>query len=222
MAISVALHSFMKPIKLPFDATLRAKGYHFIVGTDEAGRGPIAGPVVAAAVIIDERVEHPYIHDSKQMTEAQREKAYTWIVDHAVAYSIAVIDVATIDRINILEASRLGMMQAIDALNHGYDVIVTDAMALPSRYGHHIALIKGDTQSFSIACASILAKVTRDRIMHELDQQWPQYGFANHKGYPTAYHVQRLRTLGVLKDVHRVTFSPVRQLLTEVVSLLPK
>jgi ribonuclease HII len=222
MAISVALHSFMKPINLPFDATLRANGYRFIVGTDEAGRGPIAGPVVAASVIIDERIEHPYIYDSKQMTEAQRERAYSWIMDHAVAYSIAVIDVATIDRINILEASRLGMMQAIDALNHAYDVIVTDAMRLPSRYGHHISLIKGDAQSFSIACASILAKVTRDRIMYELDQAWPHYGFAKHKGYPTSLHVQQLRTLGVLKGVHRVTFSPVRQLLSEVVSLLPK
>jgi ribonuclease HII len=222
MAISVALHSFMKLINLPYDATLRANGYRFIVGTDEAGRGPIAGPVVAASVIIDERIEHPYIYDSKQMTEAQRERAYTWIMDHAVAYGIAVMDVATIDRMNILEASRLGMMQAIDALNHAYDVIVTDAMRLPSQYGHHIALIKGDAQSFSIACASILAKVTRDRIMHELDQAWPHYGFAKHKGYPTSLHVQQLRTLGVLKGVHRVTFSPVRQLLSEVVSLLPK
>jgi ribonuclease HII len=212
----------MKPINLPFDATLRAKGYRLIVGTDEAGRGHIAGPVVAAAVMIDERLEHPFIHDSKKMTEAQRERAYTWIVDHAVAYGLATIDVLMIDRINILEASRLAMMQAIDALNYAYDVIATDAMTLPSRYDPHIALIKGDAQSFSIACASILAKVTRDRMMLELDRQFPMYGFSKHKGYPTTYHVQQLRTHGVIHRVHRVTFSPVRQLLSEVVSLLPK
>lgn len=211
----------MKKVHLPFDQTLREAGHAFFAGCDEAGRGPIAGPVVAASVIIDERLPHPYIDDSKKMTTIQRNLADVWIREHAIAYAIQVVDVTTIDKVNILEASRFGMMQSLDALHHAYTYIVTDAMKLPARFGPHQALIHGDAQSFTIACASILAKVHRDAIMDELDQQYPHYGFAQHKGYPTSMHRQALLTYGIIPGVHRVTFSPVRQLLAKSVSLFP-
>jgi ribonuclease HII len=195
---------------LPLDATLYQQGYRHVAGCDEAGRGPIAGPVVAAAVIFPQPSQHPYIDDSKKMTKNQREVAYTWIMEHATSYAIEVIDVATIDRINILEASRLGMKQALSKLNVRFDYVLTDAMELGQPFQPYQAIIKGDQQSFVIACASILAKVTRDRLMEDLDLQYPVYGFAQHKGYPTAHHLRMLKVHGVISKVHRLTFGPVR------------
>lgn len=198
---------------LPLDATIYQQGYRFLAGCDEAGRGPIAGPVVAAAVILPQPKDHPFIFDSKKMTSKQRDIAYTWILHHAVSYAIEVIDVPTIDRINILEASRLGMKQALLRLDVRFDYVVTDAMPLGKEFEPFKAIIKGDQQSFAIACASILAKVTRDRLMDQLDELYPHYGFAKHKGYPTADHVKALTNYGVIPSLHRLTFAPVKQLI---------
>lgn len=196
---------------LPLDQTLNLQGFRHVAGCDEAGRGPIAGPVVAAAVICPQPSSHPYIDDSKRMSAKQREDAYMWIVEHASAYAIEIIDVTTIDRINILEASRLGMKQALRHLPLPFDYVLTDAMELDASFQPYKAIIKGDQQSFVIACASILAKVTRDRLMLELDARFPQYGFAQHKGYPTPFHLHALEEHGILPSIHRMTFGPVKQ-----------
>jgi ribonuclease HII len=194
------------------DAHYQSQGYRLLAGTDEAGRGPIAGPVVAAAVLIHSRSDAPYIYDSKKMTEKERDLAYAWICKHALSYAIEVIDADTIDRINILEASRLGMMRSLDRLTPHPDFIVTDAMKLSEKYVPYEAVIRGDQKVFAVACASILAKVTRDRIMVELDHQYPGYGFAAHKGYPTPMHLNALNRLGILPHVHRTSFGPVKTL----------
>jgi len=201
-----------KKPEFSLDAHYLSQGYRLLAGTDEAGRGPIAGPVVAAAVLIHPHPDAPYINDSKKMTEKERDHAYAWICEYAVSYAIEVIDADTIDRINILEASRLGMMRSLDCLSPHPDFIVTDAMKLPEKYAPYAAVIRGDQKVFAVACASILAKVTRDRIMVELDHQYPGYGFAAHKGYPTPMHLDALSRLGILPHVHRTSFSPVKAL----------
>ncbi|MCL2797813.1 MAG: ribonuclease HII [Firmicutes bacterium] len=178
-----------------------------ICGVDEAGRGPLAGPVVCAACIMP-RAEGsliPGINDSKQVSEALREELYGRIIKSAIAYSVAVIDNQTIDEINILEATKRGMEQAILSLKVCPDVILVDAVKGLNVNRPYTALIKGDEKSYAVAAASIIAKVTRDRLMREADTQFPEYGFAQNKGYGTAAHIEAFKEFGKT-PLHRETF----------------
>lgn len=204
------------------DTQYYAQGYQVIAGCDEAGRGPIAGPVVAAAVILPPTFFDARIHDSKQLTPGLRETLFTLIQTNALAYAITVIDVATITRLNILEASRLAMEKSLAKLKLTYDVVLSDAMKLPKQTVPVFPLIHGDALSQTIAASSILAKVTRDRLMDELHVRFPHFAFADHKGYPTPKHLALLKEYGPIQDVHRPTFGPVKKILQASVSLLPR
>lgn len=186
--------------------------YSLIAGVDEAGRGPIAGPVVIAAVILNHNYVIDGINDSKQLSLKQRNMLYPQIIENAIAYSIIEVSHQTIDEINILQAVLEGMKQAVESLSVTPQLCLIDGNKLPK--GVNIesrAVIKGDSLFASIAAASILAKVTRDRIMTEHDVDYPQYGFAKHKGYPTALHLKALQEHGIC-PIHRLTYAPVRQL----------
>ena len=176
-----------------------------LVGIDEAGRGPLAGPLVVAGVVFPKDYDTGEIYDSKKLTEKKREELFEIIKRDALFYDIEIVDEKTIDRLNILEATRQAM-SAI-ALKAPVNVVLTDAMKLYIDK-EVIDLVKGDQKSGSIAAGSILAKVTRDHIMYELDKKYPQYGFAQNKGYPTKAHLEALQTYGVL-DVHRRSYRPV-------------
>ncbi len=191
-----------------FEAPYWARGLTYIAGVDEAGRGAWAGPVVAAAVMLNPEAIPAGLQDSKQLTPAQRERLVPQI--EAVAYSlgIGVVEAAVIDRINILEATRQAMQQAVAALSPQPDVLLLDALRLPSVPIPQESVVQGDARSVSIAAASIIAKVYRDRLMGKLDTQYPAYGFSRHKGYGTAYHQQQLRLCGP-SPVHRLTFRGV-------------
>ncbi len=193
-----------------YERMLYNQGYKLIAGTDEAGRGPLCGPVVAAAVILPQNYELKGLTDSKKLTEKQREKYFEIIKKDAVSYSISIVDNKKIDEINILEASRLGMNNAIDALEVKPDYIITDAMDL--KRDNSMGIIKGDAKSITIASASVLAKVTRDHIMDEYDKMYPQYEYLNHKGYPTKKHLELLEKYGVI-DIYRTTYGPVKKII---------
>ena len=186
------------------------KGYQVIAGCDEAGRGPIAGPVVIATVILPNDFNNQRINDSKKISEKKREMLYDVIIENALDYQVIVYDEKIIDKINIYQASKKGMEEGIEKLLLRPDFVLTDAMKLDERF-NHLPIIKGDARSISIAAASILAKVSRDRIMKAYDQQYPQYGFASHKGYPTKQHREALEKYGVL-PIHRKTFEPVKSM----------
>jgi ribonuclease HII len=200
-------------MKNNLDKTYYQQGYSLIAGCDEAGRGPIAGPVVAAAVILPKDFADPRIHDSKQLTALQREALFVLIQEKALAFAITVVDVATITRINILEASRLGMQLSLEKLKHRYDVVLSDAMALPKQKVPVFHLIHGDALSQTIAASSILAKVTRDRLMVELATKYPHFQFDVHKGYPTPQHLALLKRHGPILGIHRPTFAPVKAMI---------
>ncbi len=182
-----------------------ANGYTWICGTDEAGRGPLAGPVFAAAVILPRDFVIEGLNDSKKLSEKKREALYDEIVKRAVAYQICSVDEGQIDRINILAASLLAMKTAIEGLPVRPDAAFIDGNRTPALAIPAIPVVKGDGKSASIAAASILAKVARDRFMRKLDRQYPQYGFAKHKGYPTKEHYSRIGQYGV-SPVHRKSF----------------
>jgi ribonuclease HII len=193
-----------------FERAARRCGYRRIAGIDEAGRGPLAGPVVAAAVVLPTRCRLSGIDDSKQLSEGERDRLYAAIREQAVGMGIGSADVGEIDRLNILEATRLAMRRAIEQLAPPPDYLLIDAVALP---GIRIAtrpIIKGDSLSLSIAAASIIAKVTRDRLMATYHEIYPEYDFLSHKGYGTAGHLQRLARHGPC-SIHRRTFAPVRE-----------
>jgi ribonuclease HII len=184
----------------------------WIAGVDEAGRGPIAGPVVAACVVLPPRHTLAGIADSKQLTPAQREALYAAITQRALAWAIGLASPREIERYNILQASLLAMRRAVLALPLPPQRVLVDGKhAIPSLPLPQQAVVGGDALEESIAAASILAKVARDRIMRELDRLYPQYGFAQHKGYPTALHLERLRMYGAC-PAHRRTYAPVVQL----------
>ena len=191
----------------------------FIVGTDEAGRGCLLGPVFAAAVILPKDFYHPLINDSKQLTAKQREKAFDIIINSAIAYSIKSVDPETIDQINILVASRLAMKMCIDSLNHKFDLVLTDAMKIPGYDVPVIPVIHGDALSKNIAAASILAKVSRDRFCDELDAKYPEYNIKKHKGYGTKEHMEALKKYGPVKGLHRFSYAPVKNLFVEKIDL---
>jgi len=199
-----------------FDDKYRLKTDGLVCGFDEAGRGPLCGPVVSAGVILPPNFDNAVINDSKQLTDKKRRALFDVIKKEAIFYHISVISPQIIDEINILEASRLGMQQALDEIiNKDYtiDYVLTDYMDL-NTYDHPIAKLKhGDAQSLSIAAASILAKVTRDDIMLELDKKYPGYGLAQHKGYPTKGHLKALQDKGVVREIYRLSYKPVEKLL---------
>jgi ribonuclease HII len=196
-----------------FERVARRCGYRRIAGIDEAGRGPLAGPVVAAAVILPIRCPGLGINDSKQLSAKDREQMYATILEQAVAVGIGSADVAEIDRLNILTATRLAMRRAIAQLAPPPDYVLIDAVVLPGLQVPARPIIKGDSLSVSIAAASIVAKVTRDRLMANYHEAFPEYGFLSHKGYGTAEHLARLARHGPC-SIHRRTFSPVHDLMS--------
>ena len=199
---------------LKYEKELYKEGYELIAGTDEAGRGPLCGPVVAAAVILPKTYKLEGVNDSKKISEKKREKIYEEIVQEAIAYGVGIIDQEEIDKINILNATKKGLTIAIRQMEEKLeeknikkpDVILVDALTGIDTLGiPYKSIIHGDAISYSIACASIIAKVTRDRIMRKMDEMYPQYGFAKHKGYGTATHMQAIRENG-LCPLHRRSF----------------
>ncbi len=179
--------------------------YAFICGIDEAGRGPLAGPVAAGAVILPKDCRILYLNDSKKLSEKRREELFDEIRDKAVAYGVGIVSPERIDEINILQATYEAMRQAVGQLSVTPRLLLNDAVTIPQVEIKQIPIIKGDAKSVSIAAASILAKVTRDRMMEEYDKLYPEYGFAKHKGYGTAAHIEALRRFGPC-PIHRRTF----------------
>lgn len=187
----------------------RLEGYRLIVGVDEAGRGPLAGPVYAAACLLPPDFLSEEINDSKKLTAKKREALFPVIKENALAYGIASCSAEEIDSHNIYEATKIAMRKAISQISVPYDLILTDAMPLKNLPVKVIPIIKGDAKAENIAAASILAKVSRDHFMMELDEKYPEYGFRNHKGYGTKEHLAALLKYGPIEGVHRKTFSPV-------------
>ena len=183
----------------------REKGFNVICGVDEAGRGPLAGPVYAAAVILPSDCVIEGLNDSKKLTEKKREKLFDEIKEKALAYGIASADEKEIDEINILNATFLAMKRAIDSLSVKPDLALIDGNQKPHTDIEEVTVIKGDAKSMSIAAASVLAKVSRDRFMLEMAEKYPQYEFARHKGYGTKLHYEKIAQYGVC-DIHRRTF----------------
>lgn len=182
---------------LDYENEYLAKGCKYIAGIDEAGRGPLAGPVCVAIAIMplgeDDIIEG--VNDSKKLTEKKRDLLYDKIIEKAIAYHIELVDEETIDAINILNATKVGMLSCIDKVSVTPDVVLIDAVKINSNV-ETVSIIKGDQLSYSIACASILAKVTRDRLMVEIDKEYPEYQFAKHKGYGTKAHIEALKKYG--------------------------
>jgi len=196
---------------LDHENTLRASGFRLIAGIDEAGRGPLAGPVSVAAVILPEGFTHAVLNDSKQLTEAKRERLYDELTGNpSIRWHCVSIAADEIDRINILQATWEGMRRAALALQPLPDAVLIDGKPVKHYPLHQLALVKGDSLSYSIAAASIIAKVTRDRFMVALARQHPEYGFEIHKGYPTPAHLAALKKHGPCPQ-HRRSFRPVAQ-----------
>ena len=189
-----------------FEKNARENGYKFICGVDEAGRGPLAGPVCAAAVILPENCEIEGLNDSKKLSEKKREMLYDIIIEKALAYSVAYGTLEEIEQYNILEATYIAMNRAIDTLSVKPDFALIDGNRVPKGIGVPCeTVVKGDSKSCSIAAASILAKVTRDRLMLEYDEKYPQYLFGTHKGYGTKAHYEAIAQHGVC-EIHRLSF----------------
>ena len=206
-------------MSLDFDEQYIKEGYRLIVGCDEAGRGCLLGPVFAAAVILPIGYHSPLINDSKKLTAKQREKAFEEITKNAIAYAISSVDPDTIDEVNILNASRMAMQQAIAKLNHDFDIILTDCMKMKGYDVPVIDLIHGDALSQTIAAASILAKVSRDRWCEEIDEKYPVYNIKKNKGYGTKDHLAALKEYGPVKHLHRFSYAPVKACFIEKISL---
>ncbi|MEH6549551.1 MAG: ribonuclease HII [Pseudomonadales bacterium] len=185
-----------------------------MAGVDEAGRGPLAGDVVAGAVILDPEQAIAGLNDSKKLSEKRREQLFDEIRQKALCWSIGRASVEEIDRINILQASMLAMQRAVEGLTMAPELVLVDGNRCPVWLYHSEAIVKGDSKVAAIAAASIMAKVTRDREMRQLDLLHPEYGFAAHKGYPTARHLAALKTCGVLPQ-HRRSYGPVANILVE-------
>ena len=198
---------------LEYERELYEQNIKLIAGVDEVGRGPLCGPVVAAACILPENYYIEGLNDSKKLSEKKRDKLFDILLNDAVAYGIGIVEPKRIDEINILEASKEAMKIALSNLTVKPEHVLIDAVKLdldvPST-----PIIKGDAKSASIAAASIIAKVTRDRMMYDLDKEYPEYGFASHKGYPTKKHIEAVKEHGVL-DFYRFTFSPISEIIKE-------
>lgn len=188
-----------------FDAQIRETQHGLVCGVDEAGRGPLAGPVCCAAVLLDPSQRYDYLTDSKKLTPAQRERLYSLILNSCVGYQITFVDNETIDTINILQATMRGMRQAIETLEPAPALALIDGNRAPETYISCNTVVRGDATSASIAAASVLAKVARDRFMVKLDARFPAYGFAQHKGYPTKQHFEAIAKYGIT-PFHRRSF----------------
>ena len=195
-----------------YEREAQQEGFSLIAGVDEAGRGPLAGPVVVAAVILPLSLYLPKLNDSKKLSPALRDTLYEVICEKAVALHCSIVDVAIIDRVNIYQATVNGMYEAILALDPNPQKVLIDAVSLTKLPMPSLSIIQGDAKSASIAAASIIAKVTRDRLMTQYDAQYPGYGFAQHKGYGTAQHLEALRKYGPC-PIHRRSFEPVQAVL---------
>lgn len=196
-----------------YENDLHNKGYKYIAGCDEAGRGPLYGPVVAACCVLPEDFKLEGLTDSKQLTEKRREKYIDYIKENAIAYGIGIVSAEEIDEINIYEASRKAMLIALSEVRKKIDVdyVITDAMPIDIDI-ESLPIIKGDAKSITIAAASVIAKVTRDRMMIELDSKYPEYGFKKHKGYPTKAHIEAINNYGLIEG-YRKTYGPVKEVL---------
>ena len=195
-----------------YEKEAQKEGFEWIAGVDEAGRGPLAGPVVVAAVILPIGLYLPKLNDSKKISANVREDLYERICEKALALHCAIVDAATIDRVNIYQATVSGMYEAILALYPVPQKVLIDAVELTKLPMPSLSIVKGDAKSASIAAASIIAKVTRDRLMAQYDTQYPAYGFAQNKGYGTAQHLAALRKYGAC-PLHRRSFEPVQEVL---------
>lgn len=196
-----------------FEDKLNQFGFNYVCGTDEAGRGPLAGPVVAAAVILKKGAKLPGVDDSKKLSEKKRNALLQVIKDNAIAIGISMVSPQEIDQVNIYRSAKNAMISAIKSLKVKPDFILADAMMLEEEIGIPTeSLIKGDQRSISIAAASIIAKVTRDQYMLEMDELFPQYGFKKHKGYPTKDHIKAIEQYGI-SPIHRKTFEPIKSIL---------
>ena len=195
-----------------YENALWAKNLQYVAGCDEVGRGPLAGPLVCAAVILNPKQPIEGLYDSKALSEKKRVQLYDHICEKALAYHIHFTDETTVDKKNVYRASREGMIAALQALQHPVDYVLSDAMPLHGLNIPYQSIIKGDQLSATIAAASILAKVARDRHMIDLAKTYPDYGFEKHKGYPTKAHLEAIKKHGVT-DVHRKSFKPVKKAL---------
>ncbi len=196
-----------------YEKELYAKGIKYIGGVDEVGRGPLIGPVVTACVVLPLDFKLEGLTDSKKLSEKKRDMFYKYIMEHAIACEVGIIGPDIIDEVNIYEATKLAMKQAIDKVSNKIKLehVLIDAMPLeidiPST-----SIIKGDAKSISIAAASVIAKVTRDKMMYDLDIKYPQYGFKNHKGYPTKKHIEAINKYGLIEG-YRKTYGPVKDII---------
>lgn len=197
------------PDLLKYEKELYIKDITLIAGVDEVGRGPLVGPVVAAAVILPKDYHLAGLTDSKKLSEKKRNTFYKIINEEAIAIGIGIVDAKTIDEINIYQASRLAMIKAINNLKIKPEHILVDAMPLDLEIPS-TSIIHGDALSLSIAAASVIAKVTRDKMMYDLDEKYPEYGFKRHKGYPTKEHLEAIKKYGVLEN-YRFSYKPVQE-----------
>ena len=204
---------------LDYEQQYYSKDIKLIVGCDEAGRGCLLGDVFAGAVILPKDFKCDLINDSKQMTEKQREEAFEIIKQNAIAYGVGRCTAEEIDKINILNASRLAMERAIENMNHKFDMIITDAVKMNKYDCPREALIHGDALALCVAAASIIAKVSRDHYCLELDKKYPEYQIAKHKGYGTKLHLEALDKYGPKKGLHRFTYAPVKKRMIQEIKL---
>ena len=201
-----------------YENKLYNKGINYIGGVDEVGRGPLIGPVVASCVVLPKDFVLEGLTDSKKLSEKKRDKFYDYIIEHALAYGIGIVSPEEIDEINIYEASRKAMLIAIAQVREQINLehVLIDAIPInidiPTT-----SIIKGDAKSISIAAASVIAKVTRDKMMYELDKKYPMYGFASHKGYPTKKHIEAIHQYGLI-DGYRKTYGPVKEVIDETIN----
>ena len=200
---------------LDFEEQFYNEKIKVIVGVDEAGRGPLCGPVVAAACILPRTYINEKINDSKKLSEKKREQLYDEIINNALSYGVGIVDSKRIDEINIYEATKEAMHLAISQLKVDYDLILTDAMKLKDEKVDVIDIIKGDAKCQCIAAASIIAKVTRDRLLLNMDEKYPEYGFKSHKGYGTKKHIEAIKEHGIIDGFYRETYEPIKSLLLE-------
>lgn len=202
-----------------YEHDLWNNGVNYIGGVDEVGRGPLIGPVVTACVVLPKDFYLEGLTDSKKLTEKKRDIFYNYIMEHALAVSVGMMDEKVIDEVNIYEATKLAMYQAINNCPIKPEHVLIDAMKLENLDIPSTSIIKGDAKSVTIAAASVIAKVTRDRMMIELDKKYPMYGFKSHKGYPTKKHVEAILKYGLI-DGYRKTFKPISEIIKTDKSLV--
>jgi len=199
---------------LKYEKELYGKNVEYIAGVDEVGRGPLVGPVVAACVVLPKNYNLEGLTDSKKLSEKKRDKYYDIIMQDALGVGVGIIGPEIIDEVNIYEVSKLAMIEAINNVNCKIEHVLIDAMPLDLEIPS-TSIIHGDALSLSIAAASVIAKVTRDKMMYKLDKEYPEYGFSRHKGYPTKLHLENIKKYGIL-DNYRKSYKPVKEILEGV------